>query len=267
MFYQQTGFPKNGDLVLCTVTKVQYHSIFVHLEEYNKQGMIHISEVAPGRIRNIHDFVKEDKVVVCQVLRVNEERGYIDLSLRRVNENQRRKKVEQLKQEQKAEKVLEFVAQQLKKNPKEVYAAVHTVISKHYPFLYLCFQDIVKNEITLEDLHVPTEYQTLLEEVIRQRFKIEEVFVGGKLLLKSYAPNGIEIIKAALQKSFAAGEEQTQIRYLGAGAFNLFIKSENYKEGERILKQVLQATEKALPKEATFKFIREEKKAVTVGAA
>jgi translation initiation factor 2 subunit 1 len=267
MFYQKTGFPEEGELALCTVTKVQYHSVFVLLEEYNKQGMIHISEVAPGRIRNIHDFVKEDKVVVCQVLRVNQERGYIDLSLRRVNENQRSKKVEQLKQEQKAETVVEFVAQQLKKNPKEVYTAVHTAISKHYPFLYLCFQDIVKNEITLEDLHVPREYQTPLEEVIRQRFKQEEVFVGGKLLLKSYAPDGVEIIKAALQKGFAAGKEQTQIRYLGAGAFNLLIKSGDYKDGERILKQVLQATEKALPKEATFEFVREEKKAATAGAA
>lgn len=267
MFYQKTGFPEDGELVLCTVMKVQYNSVFVRLEEFNKQGMIHISEVAPGRIRNIRDFVKEDKVVVCQVLRVNQERGYIDLSLRRVNENQRRKKVEQLKQEQKAEKILEFIATQLKKTPKEVYTAVYTAVSKHYPFLYLCFQDVVKNEVTLEDLHIPKEYQKLLDEVIRQRMKPEEIFVGGKLMLKSYAPDGIDILKAALRKGFAAGKDQTQIRYLGAGAFNLLVKSEDYKDGERILKLVLQAIEKALPKDTTHEFIREEKKAATPGAA
>ena len=63
------------------------------LDEFDKGGMIHISDVSPGRIRNIRDFVKEDKIVVCQVLRVSRERGYIDLSLRRVNDNQKRKKL------------------------------------------------------------------------------------------------------------------------------------------------------------------------------
>src|SRR3989338_2481000 len=106
MLYRRLGFPEDGELVLCTVTKVQSHSVFVRLDEFDKGGMIHISEVSPGRIRNIRDFVKEDKIVVCQVLRVSRERGYIDLSLRRVNDNQKRKKLEEIKQEQKAEKII-----------------------------------------------------------------------------------------------------------------------------------------------------------------
>ena len=96
MLYRRIGFPEDGELVLCTVTKVQSHSVFVRLDEFDKGGMIHISEVSPGRIRNIRDFVKEDKIIVCQVLRVSRERGYIDLSLRRVNDNQKRKKLEEI---------------------------------------------------------------------------------------------------------------------------------------------------------------------------
>ena len=108
MFYHREGFPEERELVLCTVTKVQHHSVFVRMDEFGgRSGMIHISEVSPGRIRNIRYFVKEGKIVVCQVLRINKERGYIDLSLRRVNDNQRRKKVDQLKQEQKEEKIIE----------------------------------------------------------------------------------------------------------------------------------------------------------------
>ncbi|MEK6948847.1 MAG: S1 RNA-binding domain-containing protein, partial [Nanoarchaeota archaeon] len=59
MLLQKKGFPQEDELVLCTVTKVEFHSVFVTLDEYGKGGMIHISEVSPGRIRNIRDFVRE----------------------------------------------------------------------------------------------------------------------------------------------------------------------------------------------------------------
>ena len=100
MLHKKKGFPNEGDILFCTITKVQYNSVFVTLDEYeNKSGMIHISEISPGRIRNIRDYVKEGKVIICKVLRVKKDRGHIDLSLRRVNESQRREKVEARKQE------------------------------------------------------------------------------------------------------------------------------------------------------------------------
>ena len=68
MLYKKQGYPEEEELVLCTVTNVQHHSVFVNIDEYNLSGMIHISEVSPGRIRNIRDYVKEGKVIVCKVL-------------------------------------------------------------------------------------------------------------------------------------------------------------------------------------------------------
>ena len=58
MLYQKKGLPEESELVICTVTKIQYHSVFVKLDEFNHSGMIHISEISPGRIRNIGDYVK-----------------------------------------------------------------------------------------------------------------------------------------------------------------------------------------------------------------
>ncbi len=109
MLAKKQGLPEEDELVLCTVTSVQHHSVFVNLDEYGKTAMIHISEVAPGRIRNIRDYVKEGKVVVCKVLKINE-RGNVDISLRRVTEAQRRAKINQIKQGQKIEKIVEVTA-------------------------------------------------------------------------------------------------------------------------------------------------------------
>ena len=122
MFYKKSVFPQESELVLCTVKKVLYHSVFVSLDEYlNLDGMIHISEVSPGRIRNIRDFVKEDKKIICKVLRVNKEKKHIDLSLRRVSISLRKKKNNEYKQEQKSEKILEFAAKKLKINIEDIY--------------------------------------------------------------------------------------------------------------------------------------------------
>ncbi len=43
MLYRREGLPEEDELVLCTVTAVQHHSVFAKLDEYAKTGMIHIS--------------------------------------------------------------------------------------------------------------------------------------------------------------------------------------------------------------------------------
>ena len=74
MLLKKKGFPEEDEIVICTVTKIHFHSVFVNLDEYGRSGLIHISEVSPGRIRNLRDFVVEGKKVVCKVLRIDEER-------------------------------------------------------------------------------------------------------------------------------------------------------------------------------------------------
>ena len=108
MLYRREGFPQDDELVFCTVTKIFHSSVFVVLDEYERSGMVNISEIAPGRIRNIRDYVTQDKKIVCKVLRVDAKKGHIDLSLRRVNEMERKRKLEEIKQEQKAEKIIFF---------------------------------------------------------------------------------------------------------------------------------------------------------------
>lgn len=257
MLLKKQGFPEESEIVLCTVTSVRYNSVFVNLNEYTHSGMIHISEVSPGRIRNINDYVKEGKVVICKVLRIDKERGYIDLSLRRVNEGQRRAKVNETKKEQKAEKIIEFVAKKLKKDIKEIYKTISDNILTKYDLLYPCFEDVAEKRISLDEVNIPEEISKELKEVIEQKIKPIEVNIKGNIKLVSYASDGVEIIKDAIKRGI---DKNIKILYVGGGMYSIKVKSSDYKTAEKILKDSTEAIISYAEKnkvEASFE--REEK--------
>ena len=255
MLLHKKGFPEEGELVLCTVTKLSSHSIFVDLDEYQKQGLIHITEVSPGRIRNIRDFVREGKKVVCLVLRINQERGYIDLSLRRVNESQKRAKIDEVKQEQKAEKIIEMLSHALKKEHKVLYQEIFNKVSKKYESLRSCFEDVVAGKLKLSELGIDKDIEQPLEESIVQRMKPQEVELRGCFTIHSYEPNGVEIIKDAMVR---AESENLTLKYEGAGKYLLIVKDVDYKEAERKLKKTVDQALSLLKKNAEAKFDRLE---------
>ncbi|KYK27155.1 hypothetical protein AYK26_00480 [Euryarchaeota archaeon SM23-78] len=259
MFLRREGFPEEGELVFCTVTKIQYHAVTVQLDEYDKQGLIHISEVSPGRIRNIRDFVTEGKKVVCKVINVNEERGHIDLSLRRVNDSQRRSKTEAIKQEQKAEKIITSLSERMKKPAQEIYNEIAPIIMKDYDWLFQAFEDVVESNASLEKLGIKKELATKLEELIREKIKPRKVEIITKIMIKTYDENGLEIVKQAFGIAKDT-EPQVQVNYLGGGTYRMLITAKDYKQAEAVFKEIQEKMTKFIEqKKGEIKFERQEK--------
>ncbi len=252
------GFPQPEEIVLCTVKKVQPHAVTVLLDEYQKMGLIHISEISPGRIRNIRDFVKEDKVVVCKVLRVDREKGYIDLSLRRVNERLKRNKVNEIKQEQMAEKILEFVAKKHSTTLEKLYAQVKDKIFAKFDSLYECFEAVVEEDLSLSKLGIEAKIAAELEEHIRHRIKPAKVKIGGELKISTYSSTGVEDIKSALDAALKSSEHLL-IRYLGAGKYGVEVDHSNFKDAEVILKDVVESIQKSFTNDSTASVLFERK--------
>ncbi len=258
MLLRKEGFPEEEELVLCTVTAVQYHSVFVKLDEYDKVGLIHISEVAPGRIRNIRDYVKEGKKVVCRVLRVNKEKGHIDLSLRRVNEAQKRQKLNQIKQEQLAEKIVGYVAKQRRDNMESLYERTAEVLVKKYGSLFVPFEMVSKDNLDLSEI-LDKKLAKDLTEQIKLKIKPPEVEVEGELKIKSYDPDGVVIVKEALKKAESV-KGKLDVVFKGAGVYGIRVKSDDYKTAEKTLKEAVDGFLKyAKSKKAEAEFNRIEK--------
>ncbi len=243
MFYKKSGFPEDNEIVICTVKKILPHSIFVDLDEYqNKEGMIHISEIAPGRIRNIRDYVREGKKIVCMILRINKEKNYIDISLRRVPRSVTVSKNNEFKQEQKAEKILEDASKKLKTTLDELYKKFAIKSIEKYGTLYSFFQAVSTDEKVLDEYGLDRSLSLELVTLIKEKIKPQEVKVKSIIKLISYSPDGINIIKNVFESITLLSKEKgyrLRISYLGAPKYMLSITDFDYKKAEKDMDDIL----------------------------
>lgn len=238
MFYKKKGKPEVGEIVVCTVQRIVMHSVFVTIDEYrNLDGMVHISEVAPGRIRNLRDYVKEGKRIVCKVLNINKFTGNIDLSLRRVGTSFMIEKLNEIKQEEKAEKLLESIGSQSKTSLEKLYGEFGARAVEKYGSLYKFLQDIVdRGEAPIKEMNVSQKFADILLKIIREKIKPVTKTLSGELKLKSYSPDGINQVKSILKN---VEKEGISITYLGAPKYKLEITTYDTKEAGKKLRTAI----------------------------
>lgn len=86
MRYYEAKYPEVDELVMVQVRQIAEMGAYVKLLEYdNIEGMILLSELSRRRIRSIQKLIRVGRNEVVVVLRVDKEKGYIDLSKRRVS--------------------------------------------------------------------------------------------------------------------------------------------------------------------------------------
>ncbi len=243
MFFKKNDLPDSNDFVICTVKKILHHSVFVNLDEYeNLEGLIHISEIAPGRIRNIRDFVKPDKKIVCKVLKVNKENRQVDLSLRRVSINSMKIKLDENRQEEKAEKLIEFVGKQLKMDLDKTYKEIGLKIIENFGSLKAGFDKISLGNIeSITKLNINKNFADILFKVIKDKIKLPKIKSRIVLELKSYNSNGIELIKGLLMEIYNRYKKkgyELNISYISAPKYQIEVTTTD-KKNSKILAENL----------------------------
>ena len=75
-----------GSIVKGKVSGIQPYGAFLAIGE-NRQGLIHISEITNGYVKNIHDYLEVGDEVSVKVIAIDEESGKISLSLKAVTDS------------------------------------------------------------------------------------------------------------------------------------------------------------------------------------
>jgi translation initiation factor 2 subunit 1 len=128
MAERKPQWPEVGDLVIATIETVTDYGAYVNLGEFDKRGLLHVSAILSSWVRNIRDFMREGQKVVLKVTRLNLEKGYIDLSLRRVTKRSKIEKIRQWKQDRKAKALLRGVADKIGLSNEEVLQKVSQTV-------------------------------------------------------------------------------------------------------------------------------------------
>jgi len=260
MAFKKLEWPDVGDLVIATVVRITDYGAYVELDEYGKEGLLHVSEVASSWVRNIRDFVREGQKVVLKVLRVSAEKRHVDLSLRRVTKRERKEKILSWKKDRKAESLLRSASEKLNIPLKEVYEKAGTVIEKEFGEMYQGLEKTAKEgaDVLLE-LGVSKDIAVALEEIAKEKIRIPMVKIKGILELQCTKPNGATLIKEALLSAQKIQELQgTRIRIyvVAPPKYRIVVSAEDYKRAESVLKKATETALKNIEKiggQGTFK--------------
>ena len=225
-----------GTVVLCTVKKIEKTNIFLDIED-NGEGIMVLSEVAAGRIRNLREYVFPNKKIVCKILNI--ENGHVQLSLRRVTGKERDEVLEHYKREKRLISMIKAIAKQyegLTKKIKEKYDLVD-------------FFEKAKNSPLLLKEFFNNEEIEKLTKILTDRIEKEKL-VKKLFKLTSYSSTGISDIKEILKI------KDTEINYLGSSKFSIIVKANDFKEANKKLVSILeQIKQKAKEKHAVFEII------------
>jgi len=168
MAFKKQEWPEIGDLVIATVQEVTDFGAYVKLDEYDKRGLLHVSEISSSWIRNIRDFIREGQKVVLKVLRVDIEKGHIDLSLRRVTKREKIEKIMVWKRERKAETLLRSIAEKAGLSLEEAYEKAGALMEMEYG-LYEGFEKVVKDGVAaLTKIGVAEDLATVIAETAKE---------------------------------------------------------------------------------------------------
>lgn len=232
-------FPEEGELVVCTVQSVKNFGAFVTLDEYdNKEGFIHIRDVATGWIKYIRDYVREGQKIVCKVLGVDQSKGHIDLSLKSVNEHQRREKIQQWKNENKADKLMEIIAERLGKSALECYEEFGFNLVERYGSLFAAFEQTAGNPRLLETAGYEGEWVEVFSQVAKENVTPPFVEIDGILELTCPLPDGVDHIRKSLLAGVEAAPDRVKIQYVGAPRYRVVVAAPDYKTAEDDMKTV-----------------------------
>jgi len=247
MELKKPEWPEVGDLVITTIKSVTDYGAYVTLDEYDREGLLHISEVSTGWVRNIRSFVREGQKIVLKVLRVNKEKQHVDLSLRRVTKREKREKILSWKRSRKADSLLRGASEKLKIPIEEIYEKAGSKIEESFGGLYEGLEKTARDGVdVLLEISVPKDIAAVIAEVTKEKIKISMVKVRGTLELQCTKPNGATLIQESLlsaQKIEKPRGTRVHIYVVSPPRYRIEVSAEDYKKAEKILEE---ATETAL---------------------
>ncbi|CAH0551030.1 unnamed protein product [Brassicogethes aeneus] len=219
-FYKEK-YPEVEDVVMVNVRAIAEMGAYVHLLEYNNiEGMILLSELSRRRIRSINKLIRVGKTEPVVVIRVDKEKGYIDLSKRRVSAEDVEKCTERFAKAKAVNSILRHVAELLKyendEQLEELYQKTAWYFEEKYKkqkaSAYDFFKQAVIDPTILTECNLDEKTKEVLLSNIKRKLTSQAVKIRADIECACYGYEGIDAVKAALKAGLLLSTEELPIK-------------------------------------------------------
>jgi len=242
---KRENWPEVGELVVASVNEITDYGVYLILDEYGKEGFLHISEISSSWVKNIRDFVREGEKVVLKVLRVDPEKGHIDLSLRRVTKREKREKMFLWKQSKKAESLMISVAQRLEMPLEKLYEEAWIPLEEKFGSVYEGLEKAAREGVEpLLKAGLSKELAEALTKIAKEKIRITNVKVKGILNIECKKPDGVLRIKKALikaKKVKVPNGSSVRIYVVSPPKYRVEVTAQDYKMANTIMQRIAEA--------------------------
>ncbi|KFY63472.1 hypothetical protein V496_03943 [Pseudogymnoascus sp. VKM F-4515 (FW-2607)] len=212
-FYEEK-FPEIDSFVMVNVKQIAEMGAYVKLLEYdNIDGMILLSELSRRRIRSIQKLIRVGRNEVVVVLRVDKEKGYIDLSKRRVSPEDIVKCEERYNKSKMVHSIMRHVAEKTKTPIEDLYERIGWPLNKKYGHAVDAFKLSITNPDVWADVSFPND--AVAEEIksyIGKRLTPQPTKVRADVEVTCFGYEGIDAVKTALRTAEARNTADTQVK-------------------------------------------------------
>ncbi|KAL2248943.1 eukaryotic translation initiation factor 2 subunit alpha homolog [Sesamum indicum] len=282
----EAKYPEVDQAVMIQVKSMADSGAYVSLLEYNNiEGMILFSELSRRRIRSISSLIKVGRIEPVMVLRVDKEKGYIDLSKRRVSEEDIQACEERFNKSKLVHSIMRHVAETMNIDLEDLYIHVGWPLYRKYGHAFEAFKlivndpDSVLDSLTREVKEVGPDGQevtkvvpALSEEVkdalvknIRRRMTPQPLKIRADIEMKCFQFDGVLHIKEAMRKAEAAGNKDcpVKIKLVAPPAYVLNTQTLDKEQGIAILNQAIEACTEEIERHKGKLTVKEAPRAVS----
>merc|ERR1711915_1020563 len=257
-FYEQK-YPEVDDVVMVNVRSIADMGAYVHLLEYNNiEGMILLSELSRRRIRSINKLIRVGMTEPVVVIRVDKEKGYIDLSKRRVSKEDVERCTDKFAKAKAVNSIIRHVGELLGYSSDEQVEELYRKTAWHFEEKYkkqACAYDVFKQAVTdtsiLEECDLDEETKKVLLTQIQRKLQSQAVKIRADIEVSCFEYEGIDAVKSALFEGISQSTEEIPIR-INLIAPPLYVMTTQTTEKQDGLKALEGAIEKVTTKITSF---------------
>lgn len=234
--FYENRYPEVGEVVMVNVQEIAEMGAYVKLLEYdNIEGMVLLSELSRRRIRSIQKLIRVGKNEVAVVLRMDKEKGYIDLSKRAVSADDIVKCDERYNKSRAVHSILKHCAEKFNLPLEQLYQSVCWPLSKKYGHAYDAYKLSIADDSIFDDIKAPSpEVLDELKLYISRRLTPQRIQIRADVEVSCFSYDGIDAIKKALKTAEEVSTDQMQVKAKLVAAPLYFISLEAYDKNQGI---------------------------------